>query len=94
MNVLKIRIIILYLIWSVVYINRIVFIIIVIGKILLLPLKIIMKLVVNALSGGVLLFMLNILGSVLGFYVNITPLNAIIAGIFGVPGVIFLAIFT
>ena len=30
MNVLKIRIIILYLIWSVVYINRIVFIIIVI----------------------------------------------------------------
>ncbi len=71
-----------------------IFIIIIVGKILLLPLKIIMKLVINALSGGVLLFMLNILGSVLGFYVNITPVNAIIAGIFGVPGVIFLAIFS
>lgn len=67
-----------------------VLIIIVIAKILLLPLKIIWKLFINGLAGLALLFIFNLLGSSFGFYIETSPLNSVLAGIFGVPGVIVL----
>lgn len=67
-----------------------IFIIFILGKILLIPMKILMKLIINGISGGILLFLINIVGSAFGLNIEITPLNAIISGVLGVPGVILL----
>lgn len=62
----------------------------IIAKLLTLPLKIILRLLVNGLIGGVLLLILNFIGSFFGFALDITPLSALVAGVFGLPAVIVL----
>lgn len=65
----------------------------VIVKILSWPVKILIKLLINAVIGAVLLYVVNIAGAALfGFTVPITAVTALIAGFFGVPGVIALII--
>ncbi len=62
---------------------------------LVVPLRIIGKLVVNGIIGFLLLVLFNMLGGFLfGFTIALTPINSLIAGFFGVPGVIGLAAFT
>ena len=62
-------------------------------KILSVPFKIIFKLVVNAIAGAVLLFIVNLFLSNFGAIVPLTNLNCILVGIFGVPAVIVLVIY-
>jgi inhibitor of the pro-sigma K processing machinery len=64
-----------------------------IGKIISLPIKILWKLIVNAILGGVLLLIFNFVGSLVNLSIAINFWTALIAGFFGIPGVIFLAIF-
>jgi inhibitor of the pro-sigma K processing machinery len=64
-----------------------------IGKIISLPIKILWKLIVNAILGGVLLLIFNLVGSLVNLSIAINFWTALIAGFFGIPGVIFLAIF-
>lgn len=58
-------------------------------KIIAAPVKIIIKLMINAFVGGVVLFLINLVGAGFGFVLNITWLTSLIVGIFGVPGVVF-----
>lgn len=58
-------------------------------KIIAAPVKIIIKLMINAFVGGVVLFLINLVGAGFGFALNITWLTSLIVGIFGVPGVVF-----
>lgn len=44
------------------------------------------KLVWNGLCGAALLWVINLLGSMVGFTLKITVAKALIAGLFGVPG--------
>lgn len=62
-------------------------------KIFAWPFKILIKLLINGVLGYILLFLMNSLGKGLGIYIPINSLSCIIAGFFGVPGVIFLIIF-
>lgn len=64
----------------------------IIGLILVIPIRILMKLLVNGLIGGVVLFFFNLIGGIFGMSLVINPLNAIIVGFLGVPGVILLLI--
>lgn len=48
------------------------------------------KLVINSISGLVLLFVFNLIGGIFGITLNLTFLNALVAGIFGIPGIIVL----
>lgn len=68
-------------------------ILLVVGKLLVIPIKIIGKLIINGLIGGVVLFLFNILGTFVGLAIEITPINALIAGFLGVPGVILLLLY-
>ena len=68
------------------------FLLYIIGMILVIPIKWIIKLVINGLLGGILLVIVNFIGIFAGFNIVINPLTAIIAGIFGIPGVILLLI--
>lgn len=54
------------------------------------PIKWALKILLNALIGFVGLFILNFLGSFVGISLGVNWLNAIITGVFGVPGVVLL----
>ncbi len=63
------------------------------GWLLLAPLKFIMKLLVNGLLGGLLLLVINLIGGFFSVTIAINPLSAVIAGYFGLPGIILLLLF-
>jgi inhibitor of the pro-sigma K processing machinery len=62
------------------------------GGLLLVPLKWILKLIFNALIGGVLLWLVQLIGAPLGLHIVINPLNALIVGILGLPGMIMVVL--
>lgn len=64
----------------------------IVGLLLVIPIKILIKLLINGLIGGLLLFVFNLVGGIFGLSILINPLNAIIVGILGVPGVILILI--
>jgi len=61
--------------------------------ILSLSIKVIVKLVINGVLGIVLLLLVNLVGASFSFHIGINIITALIAGFFGIPGVIFLIIF-
>lgn len=64
------------------------------GKIFLWPLKLVLKLTVSSLIGGVLILLINV--AAVAFGLLLIPLNlltAVIVGVLGVPGVILLLLF-
>lgn len=64
----------------------------VVGMILVVPLKLLVKLLMNGIVGGMFLFLFNLIGGIFNLRLVINPLNAIIVGVLGVPGVILLLI--
>ena len=61
-------------------------------KILAAPIKKIFKLLINAVCGFALLFLANFVGGFFDFSIPVNLLTCIIAGAFGIPGVIFLVV--
>lgn len=57
------------------------------------PLKILFRLLANAVLGAILLFVVNFFGAYFNFSLPINWVTVLIAGFLGVPGVIFLIIF-
>lgn len=54
-------------------------------KLLALPMKLIIKLVINGLVGGLIIFIVNLVGANFGFIINLNWITALIIGILGVP---------
>lgn len=63
-----------------------------VGMLLVIPIRILIKLLINSLIGGVFLFVFNLIGGIFGLFIAINPLNAVIVGVLGIPGVILLLI--
>ena len=61
-------------------------------KILSLPFKIIVKLLINGFVGGVVIWIINLIGANFGFMITLNWISALIAGILGIPGVVILVI--
>lgn len=61
-------------------------------RILLAPIKGILKFLAHALFGYVLLFVVSFLGDFVGLDIEMNLINVLIAGFFGIPGVVFLAL--
>lgn len=57
------------------------------------PLQKILKLLLNAVFGYALLFVVNFFGDPVGIHIEINLLNAIITGILGIPGVLLLVLY-
>jgi inhibitor of the pro-sigma K processing machinery len=62
------------------------------GKVMLLPLKIIFRLVINGILGGLAIVIINLIGTPLGFTISLNLISALVAGILGLPGIILLVI--
>ncbi len=60
------------------------------GKLLAWPIQRLSRLIFNSLLGGIVLVILNLLGSIIGLRIAINPLNALIVGVFGLPGILLL----
>ena len=61
-------------------------------RILAAPVKKIFKLLLNAVCGFGLLFLANFVGGFFDFAIPVNLLTCIVAGAFGIPGVIFLVV--
>ena len=61
-----------------------------IGRAFVLPIKLVGKLLINGVIGGVMLVVINIIGGIFGISIAINPLTALIAGLLGIPGVAML----
>ena len=62
------------------------------GKIFIVPLKKVLKLVLNSVIGGVVIFIINLVGSNFGFHIGLNVFTSIVVGILGLPGAIILII--
>jgi inhibitor of the pro-sigma K processing machinery len=73
------------------YIAGIIFLYI-LGRFLLVPMKVVAKLIYSALIGGILLLIINFAGESFGFHIAFNVITALIAGFLGVPGIILLVV--
>ena len=60
------------------------------GKALLVPLKVILRLLLNSVLGAVLIIVINFIGMNIGVMIPINVVNSLTVGILWVPGVIML----
>lgn len=72
-----------------IYISCIIFLII-IGKIFIMPLMKIMKLVINSAIGAGLIYIINLVGANFNFHIGLNWFTIICSGILGIPGVILI----
>jgi inhibitor of the pro-sigma K processing machinery len=63
-----------------------------IGWLLLVPLKFLSKLMLNALAGGVLLVIMSMVGGMFQLTVTVNVFTALLAGFLGVPGVVLVVV--
>lgn len=59
--------------------------ILIIGKIFIVPLKVILKLAINSILGGFLIFLINLCGQTFNFHIGLNLFTAIFVGILGIP---------
>ena len=60
-------------------------------KVFCWPLKVLGKLIVNAIMGAIVLVLVNLIGGFFGFTLPITAFTSLIVGLLGVPGVAIIA---
>ena len=65
-----------------------IFFIFIVGKIFILPLKTILKFILNSVVGGIIIFIINLIGGFWNFHIGLNIFTSIIVGILGVPGTI------
>ena len=62
------------------------------GKVFILPLKSIFKLILNSILGGILILFINIIGLNFGFHIGINIVTSMCVGLLGIPGASLLII--
>lgn len=62
------------------------------GRLFILPIKTIIKLVINSIFGAILIYAINWVGSIFSFHIGLNFITAILVGILGVPGAVLLII--
>ncbi|MBQ9492607.1 MAG: pro-sigmaK processing inhibitor BofA family protein [Oscillibacter sp.] len=68
----------------------VIFLLVALARILSAPLRLALKLLMNTVSGLVALWLVNLLSGITGVYLGMNFVNALIVGIFGLPGLVLL----
>lgn len=68
------------------------FLLYLLGWLLVVPRKILLRIIINGIIGGLILFIINLIGKSLGLYIAINPVTALVVGFLGIPGIILLII--
>ena len=62
------------------------------GKIFIVPLKKVLKLIINSILGGLAIYLINIIGANWGFHIGLKIFTSILIGLLGLPGAVCLII--
>lgn len=62
------------------------------GRIFIVPLTKILKLILNSILGGVVIYFINLIGGSFGFHIGLNFFTSILIGILGLPGVVCMVI--
>lgn len=62
------------------------------GKIFIVPIKKVLKLVFNSILGGLTILIINLVGASFGFHIGLNIFTSILVGLLGLPGAICLII--
>lgn len=65
----------------------------VVGYMFLVPIKILLRLVINSVAGAISILLINWIGANWDIHISLNALSAVIVGILGVPGAILLAVY-
>ena len=69
-----------------------IFFLFIFGKIFIVPIKTIFKLIINSVLGGLTIFIINLIGSLWKFHIGLNLITSIFVGVLGVPGAIVIVI--
>ena len=69
-----------------------IFFLFIFGKLFIIPIKTILKLVINSIVGGLTIFIINLIGSFFNFHIGLNLITSIFVGILGIPGAIAIVI--
>lgn len=69
-----------------------IFFLFIFGRIFIVPIKTILKLIINSVLGGVIIFIINFIGSFLNFHIGINFITSIFVGLLGIPGAIVIVV--
>lgn len=58
----------------------------VVGYLFLVPLKLVLRLVINSLVGGAMILLFNWIGASFGLHIALNWISAVVIGFLGVPG--------
>ncbi len=64
----------------------------IIGRIFIVPIKKILKLIFNSILGGIIIYVINLVGANFGFHIGLNIVNSVIIGLLGLPGAVCLII--
>ncbi|MDR0979168.1 MAG: pro-sigmaK processing inhibitor BofA family protein [Lachnospiraceae bacterium] len=67
-----------------------VIVLVIFGKILVLPLKTMLKIIFNSVLGAALIYIINLIGASFSFHIGLNIITAIVIGILGLPGAVLL----
>lgn len=62
------------------------------GRIFIMPIRNILKLILNSVLGGIIIYLINLVGMMFNFHIGLNYVTSIFIGILGVPGAILLVI--
>lgn len=69
-----------------------IFFLFIFGRIFIVPIKTILKLIINSVLGGVIIFVINFIGSLFNFHIGLNFITSIFVGLLGIPGAIVIVI--
>ena len=69
------------------------FLIYIFGRLLIVPVKMLLKLMASSVAGGVILLLINAAGGIIGIMIPVNIVTTAVTGVLGVPGVLALLIY-
>ena len=62
------------------------------GRIFIVPIKKILRLVLNSVLGGLTILIINLIGANFGFHIGLNIFTSVLVGLLGIPGAVCLVI--
>ena len=69
-----------------------IFFLFIFGRIFIIPIKTIYKLIINSVLGGIIIFVINLIGAFFDFHIGLNLITSIFVGVLGIPGAIVIII--
>ena len=62
------------------------------GRIFIVPITKILKIIINSILGGIAIFLINLVGGIWGFHIGLNIFTSLMIGLLGLPGSVCLII--